>query len=123
MTKQQQAQTAPVPEPEQPTVELLMRRFKLMDEIVDNVRKKNIEAGLDPKMGYFIHYDSEAGERRRYNFWIAKVNMVGLGSYQLPLLIIVLSYLNFIFLFSDGLRVEYVLCLLLLSMHQLLSSD
>ena len=46
MTKQSQAHISPE---EKPTAELLLRRFKLMDEIVAEVRKKNIEAGLDPK--------------------------------------------------------------------------
>jgi hypothetical protein len=77
-----QTQTTATPE-EKPTAELLLRRFKLMDEIVEDVRKKNIERGLDPKMmGYYIHYDSESGEKRRYNYWIAKVTNKRTGRFN-----------------------------------------
>jgi hypothetical protein len=43
MTKQ----TTAAPE-EKPTPELL-RRFKIKKDIVDKVRKANLDAGLDPK--------------------------------------------------------------------------
>src|SRR5215204_5202488 len=82
MTNKQTQATTATPE-EQPTAELLLRRFKLMDEVVEDVRKKNIEAGLDPKMmGYYIHYDSESGEKWRYNYWIAKVTNKRTGRFN-----------------------------------------
>ena len=41
---------------EKPAAELLLRRFKLMDDVVESVMKANIAAGLDPKyMAEFIH--------------------------------------------------------------------
>ena len=70
MTKQAHA----APE-EKPSTELLLRRFKLMDEIVADVRKANIEAGLDPKyMGYYIHWrGDETMEKKKYLNWLGKV--------------------------------------------------
>jgi hypothetical protein len=42
-----------------------------MDSIVEDVRKKNIEAGLDPKlMGYYIHWCEDTMERKRYQNWL-----------------------------------------------------
>jgi hypothetical protein len=81
MTKQ--TQTTATPE-EKPTADLLLRRFKLMDEIVEDVRKKNIEAGLDPKlMGYYIMYDSEdSAEKKRYLMWLAKVTNKRTGKFH-----------------------------------------
>ena len=81
MTKQQQAHIEPE---EKPTPELLLRRFKLMDEIVAEVRKKNVESGLDPKlMSYYIIYDSDdTPEKKKYLNWIAKVTNKKTGKFN-----------------------------------------
>ncbi len=68
MTKQ----TTAAPE-EKPTAELLLRRFKLMQDIIDKVRKANLDAGLDPKtIGQFIDYP-EPFEKTHYEKWLAAV--------------------------------------------------
>jgi hypothetical protein len=81
MTKQSQAHVSPE---EKPTAELLLRRFRLMDDIVADVRKKNIEAGLDPKlMGYYIMYDSDdTPEKKKYLNWLAKVTNKKTGKFN-----------------------------------------
>jgi hypothetical protein len=70
MTKQTTAITTPE---EKPTADLLLRRFKLMDEIVESVRKANLDAGLDPKhMGEFIQWP-QLFQNTRYNRWLSAV--------------------------------------------------
>ena len=70
MTKQ--ATAAPK---EKPTAELLLRRFKLMDEVIEAVKKANIDAGLNPKyMGYYIIYDSETPEKKKLSKLVGKSN-------------------------------------------------
>jgi hypothetical protein len=44
MTKQQQTSA-----PEVPTVDLLRKRFKMMDEFVESIRKDNLNAGVPSK--------------------------------------------------------------------------
>jgi|SRR5918999_2234149 ribonucleotide reductase beta subunit family protein with ferritin-like domain len=72
------------PPEEKPSVELLLRRFKLMDEFVADVRKKNIEAGLDPKlMGYYIHWrGDETMQRKKYDYWLSKVTNKKTGKFN-----------------------------------------
>jgi hypothetical protein len=55
-----------------------------MDEIVEEVRKKNIEAGLDPKyMGYYIHWRvDETMEKKRYVYWLSKVTNKRTGRFN-----------------------------------------
>jgi hypothetical protein len=79
--KQSQAHIEPE---EKPTVELLMRRFKLMNPIVEVIRKANIDAGLDPKlMGYYIMYDSnDSTEKKKYLNWLAKVTNKKTGKFN-----------------------------------------
>jgi hypothetical protein len=51
MTKQATA----APE-EKPTPELLLRRFKLMQQFIDKVKQNNLDAGLDPKIANSFIY-------------------------------------------------------------------
>ena len=55
-----------------------------MDEIVAEVRKKNVESGLDPKlMSYYIIYDSDdTPEKKKYLNWIAKVTNKKTGKFN-----------------------------------------
>jgi hypothetical protein len=65
-------QTTAAPE-EKPTPELLLRRFKIMKDLVEKVRKANLDAGLDPKaIGQFIDYP-EPFEKTRYEKWLSAV--------------------------------------------------
>ena len=75
-------QTHAAPE-EKPSTELLLRRFRLMDEFVAEVRKKNIEAGLDPKyMGYYIQWREDTMERKSYLHWLSKVTNKKTGKFN-----------------------------------------
>jgi hypothetical protein len=69
MTKQQQATAG-----EKPTVDLLRRRFKLMDEYIESIRKDNINAGVDSKyLGSLIQWrGDEFIERKIVENVIAK---------------------------------------------------
>jgi hypothetical protein len=68
-----QTQTHAAPEPEQPTAELLLRRFKLMEEVVESIRQKNLDAGLDLKrMGEFVQWRG-LHERKVYDWFLAAV--------------------------------------------------
>ena len=51
-------QTHAAPE-EKPSAELLPRRFKLMDEFVAEIRRKNIDTGLDPKYMKLDFYERQ----------------------------------------------------------------
>src|SRR5215208_833644 len=72
--KQSQSHAAPEEkEKEKQNQELLFRRFKLMDDIVDSVRKANINAGLDSKvMNSFIDRP-EPFKKKKYQLWISAV--------------------------------------------------
>jgi hypothetical protein len=66
MTKQTQAS----PE-EKPSPELLLRRFKLMDEFVENLKQQNIKAGIDPKvMKGFVPWSDFVIRKISYQGWI-----------------------------------------------------
>jgi hypothetical protein len=68
MTKQ----TIATPE-EKPTPELLLRRFKLMQQFIDKVKQTNLDAGLDRKYAsYYLDYP-EPFEKTRYEKWLAAV--------------------------------------------------
>jgi hypothetical protein len=72
MTNNKQSQTTATPE-EKPTPELLLRRFKLIKEFIDKVRKANLDAGLDPKLANSYIYYPEPFEKQRYDKWLASV--------------------------------------------------
>jgi hypothetical protein len=40
------------PTEEKPSAELLRRRFKLMDEFVESIRKDNVKAGVDSRYNF-----------------------------------------------------------------------
>jgi hypothetical protein len=68
MTKQTQA----APE-EKPTTELLLRRFKLMDEFVENLKQQNIKAGVDVEknvMKQFVPWSDFVQRKIKYQGWI-----------------------------------------------------
>jgi hypothetical protein len=69
MTKQQQT-TAP----EAPTVDLLRKRFKMMDEYIESIRKDNLNTGVHSKyLDSLIQWrGDESLERKRVENFIAK---------------------------------------------------
>jgi hypothetical protein len=70
MTKQSHV----VAEPEKPTPELLLRRFELMDDFVEGIRKANLKAGLDQKyMGLYIEWRDDFLLKRKYQNWLKTV--------------------------------------------------
>ena len=51
--------------------ELLLRRFKKMDSIVENARAMNRRNGLEESLqAQYIQYDGDLIQRRKYNKWL-----------------------------------------------------
>ena len=69
---------------EKPSIDLLLRRFKMMEAIAAEERKKNIEGGLDPKLNsQFILYDSDdSAEKIRYLQWLERVTNKKTGKFH-----------------------------------------
>ena len=54
--------------------ELLIRRFKKMDSIVENARAMNRKNGLEESLqDFYIQYDGDFIQRRKYNKWLEAV--------------------------------------------------
>ena len=54
--------------------ELLLRRFKKMDSIVENARAMNRRNGLDESLqDHYVQYDGDFIQRRKYNKWLEAV--------------------------------------------------
>ena len=54
--------------------ELLIRRFKKMDSIVENARAMNRRNGLEESLqDQYIQYDGDLIQRRKYNKWLGGV--------------------------------------------------
>jgi hypothetical protein len=54
--------------------ELLLRRFKKMDSIVENARAMNRRNGLEESLqDQYIQYDGDFIQRRKYNKWLEAV--------------------------------------------------
>ena len=54
--------------------ELLLRRFKKMDSIVENARAMNRKNGLEESLqAQYIQYDGDLIQRRKYNKWLGDV--------------------------------------------------
>ena len=54
--------------------ELLLRRFKKMDSIVENARAMNRKNGLEENLqAQYIQYDEDLIQRRKYNKWLGEV--------------------------------------------------
>jgi hypothetical protein len=62
--------------------ELLLRRFKLVEEFINKVKKTNLDNGLDPKrMDNFIAY-REPFKKKQYLKWLKAVTNIKTGKFH-----------------------------------------
>lgn len=75
------------PEEEVQDAKLLLRRFELMEDFVNQVRKTNLDNGLNPeRMDFFIEW-RELRKRKQYEKWLQSVTNPKTGKfYTVPML-------------------------------------